>query len=42
MIPLMKILKQYADAKNIPFERKNWESIVRTFIKYNRDAQILN
>lgn len=41
-IPMVSILQQYAAAHKIPFERTNWESIVRTFNHYNETAKILN
>jgi len=41
-IPMVAILQQYAAANNLPFERTNWESIVRTFNHYNQTAKTLN
>lgn len=42
MIPMIKILSQYAAAHEFPFDGKNMESISQIFLKYNQDAQILN
>ena len=42
IIPILKILKQFAKAKNLPLNPKSWESIVRTFILYNEYAQTKN
>lgn len=41
-IPMVNILQQYAAGHNLPFDRKNWETVVRTFNHYNQTAKILN
>lgn len=42
IIPIIPVLQQFAKANNLPFDRKNWECIVRTFNKYNETAKRLN
>lgn len=42
VIPMVNILQQYAYANKLPFDRKNWNSIVYTFLHYNKTATILN
>ena len=42
IIPMVKILTQYAVAFGLPMNRGNWESIVRTFEIYKSDAEKLN
>lgn len=42
VIPMISILKQYAAARNLPLNCRNWESIMRTYQMYILDAQILN
>lgn len=42
VMPMVRILKQYAQAHNLPLDPKSWESIVRCYAKYERDAQIKN
>lgn len=42
VIPMLKILIQYAASRNIPLDSRRWESIVRCFEKYKLDAQIKN
>lgn len=42
VIPMIRILKQYAEGKGLPLNTRNWESIVRTFYTYNSDAKFLN
>ncbi len=42
VIPMRRILIQWAAARNIPFNPKSWESIVRCFNAYNLQAKIQN
>lgn len=42
VIPMVRILKQYAAARALPLDIRSWESIVRTFNLYSQDAQFLN
>lgn len=42
IIPMVRILKQYATAHDFPLDIRNWESIVRCFLAYKKDAEYLN
>lgn len=42
VIPMIKILIQYAAARNIPLDMRRWESIVRCYKMYLVDAEIKN
>lgn len=42
VIPMIRILKQFAASKNIPLDARRWESIVRCFNIYQSDAQFKN
>lgn len=42
VIPMLKILKQYAAARNKPLNIHSWESIVRCFNAYVQDVQFKN
>lgn len=42
VIPMVKILIQYAAAHNMPLNVRSWESITRCFEVYKQDAQNLN
>ncbi len=34
VIPMVKILKQYAEAHDLPFNMNRWEEIIRCFNHY--------
>lgn len=34
LIPMIKVLRQYAAANSLPFDGRRWESIKRTFNHY--------
>ena len=42
VIPMIRILTRYAEARNIPLDVRRWESIIRCFKMYELDAQIKN
>jgi len=42
MIPMLRILKQYAAAKNLPLKATSFESIIRTFQHYCQSCKKLN
>ena len=42
VIPMVRILTKYAAANNIPLNIRSWESIMRCYQVYNRDAKFLN
>lgn len=42
VIPMVRVLAQYANAKGLPFNPGKWESIVRTFNHYQIFAAIKN
>ena len=42
VIPMIRILTQYAEARNIPLDVRLWESIIRCMRRYELDAQLKN
>jgi hypothetical protein len=42
IIPMLKILRQYAIARQLVLNFNSWESITQTFNLYNEDAKKLN
>ena len=42
VIPMLKILIQYAASRNIPLDSRRWESIVRCYKMYEVDAKLKN
>lgn len=41
-LAMLKVLRQYAAAKKLPFNFRNWESIVQVHIHYNKYIAPLN
>lgn len=41
-LPMVRILQQYAKAKGINYNRRDWDSIALTFQKYVLDASRFN
>lgn len=41
-IPMVKILRQYALAHQLPFDMRRWEDIVRCYIHYSEHVKKLN
>lgn len=42
VIPMIKVLAQYAKSRNIPLDVRRWESIVRCYKMYELDASLKN